>query len=113
MLRNTEHQRGGGAQSPERAIWQAVIFRALLDATNSIKKTYNGGKQHRYRDLDRLRADTWLRYSGSDFRMVCALAGIDPDFLRDAYVSGRIDPDRLRASEKTEFYRQRDSGLQD
>jgi hypothetical protein len=32
-------------------------------------------------------------------RLVCSLAGIDPDFLRSCYVEGRIRLDLLLASE--------------
>lgn len=77
---------------PERRMWQAVVYRAAVDAV--CPSTGDDGERNR-RD-----ADTWFRRAGKDFRMVCSLAGLDPDFIHDAYVAGKIDPDLLKASEK-------------
>lgn len=43
-------------------------------------------------------ADWWIRQGGRDYQTVCAMAGMDHDFLREAYEAGKIDPQILRAS---------------
>lgn len=77
--------------SPAKRLWQAVIYRALIDAH------YTGGNKDALRE-HRI-ADEWFRFGGRDFREVCALAGQDPDFVREAYINGRIDMRLLRSAE--------------
>jgi len=69
-------------KSPEQMLWQAVVLRAFLDAT---------GTKKRLREV----ADSCIRSSGY-FKVVVNRAGMDPDFLRDAYVAKRVDPKLLR-----------------
>ena len=77
--------------SPEKRLWQAVLFQAFRDAT------YTGdGRQER---IHQRKADAWIRAGGKDFRQVCSLAGMDPAFLRDAYIGGRVDAKLLRSNE--------------
>jgi len=78
--------------TPEQRLWQAVVYRAAMDALNPTDSD-EGLKAQR-------EADVWLRRNSKDFRRVCNLAGIDPDFIRDAYVAGRIDAQLLKSVEK-------------
>jgi hypothetical protein len=59
----------------ERDLWAAVIQRAVLDATGSLRDQKT--KSH----IEPARE--WFRRNGRDYRSVCALAGVDPDALRD------------------------------
>jgi hypothetical protein len=70
-------------KTPEQIMWQSVVFRAFLDAT---------GEERNPRD----EANSWIRRGGRDFKRVVSMAGMDPDFLREAYVSGRMNPNLLR-----------------
>lgn len=74
---------GSGA----RLLWQTVVHTAILDATALRKDGNNPGAPR----AERAAADAWIRSGGKWFRHVCALAGYDPDFLRGAYLAGRID----------------------
>lgn len=76
--------------TPENHLWQAVLLQAVTDAT------YRGETEALCRA--RHEADVWIRRGSKDFYQVCNLALIDPDFVRDAYVGGRIDADVLRAT---------------
>jgi len=77
--------------TPEKRLWQAVIYNAVVEATNPEAYGERGQWQRE--------ADTWLR-RGSDLHVVCALAGMDPDFVREAYISGKIDRELLKRQEK-------------
>lgn len=70
-------------QCPYRRMWQHVVLLAVRDAV--VPYSSKDGKHNR------IAADRWLRFGGKDFRQVCTSAGLDPDFIRDAYLSGRID----------------------
>jgi predicted DNA-binding transcriptional regulator AlpA len=68
----------------ERQLWAAVIQQALDDAAGAIGA--GGGKSKeqsdRYKRLIRRRARLWFKKGGADFRDVCALADMDPDWIR-------------------------------
>jgi len=81
--------------SPEQTLWQTVVIKALTDAT-AVDPSSTDDRRARHE------ADSWIRSGGKDYRRVCALAGLDPDFIREAYIDGRIDGALLRAKEKTE-----------
>jgi len=67
-------------ENPEIVFWRAVIARAWADAL----------QEHHSRDRDEARR--WLTDFSSDFRIVCHLAGIDPESLRDrAQATARQD----------------------
>lgn len=85
------HAHSGAAAS--REMWQAVLHRAFLDAT------YDGDA--RADKMEQITCDRWIRQCGKDFRQVCALAGMDADFLSDAYKSGRVDRHLLKGTEDT------------
>ena len=86
---------------PQQVLWLEVIARALTDAH------YKG--TNRVDLVESRRADTWLRTMSDDFQTVCALAGIGPHFLRDAYVSGRINMVGFKASERLRLSAIRDA----
>lgn len=77
--------------SGELQLWQTVLFTAVKDALE--------GQDQERPELERFRADRWIRSNGKDFRLVCALAGLEPEFIRSAYIAGRIRLDLLVASE--------------
>ena len=80
--------------TPEKRLWQSVVLRAVLDAT-AIDPSSD---ENRRAKPD---ADRWLHNGGRDFREACSLAGFDPDFIRGAYTSGRINAELLRSTEVT------------
>lgn len=83
-------------ESPDRLLWQSVIERAIFDA--SVQREKIGSGSSGTSAMQREQADNWLRRNTEDYRTVCALAGVDPDFLREAYTSGRIDIRAFRAA---------------
>lgn len=70
---------------PEKDLFAAVINRAVFDAG------YNGANREACNE--RRRAATWIRDAGEDFQLVCALAGVDPSYVRDRFIAGKA---RLR-----------------
>ena len=78
--------------SPEQILWQSVVLQAARDATAPKSKNI-------YTNRAKIEADVWFRRGGKQFRQVCMMAGFDPDFIRDAYIGGRIDGRLLRSSE--------------
>ena len=79
--------------TPEKQLWQSVIYRAALDATYPPQK--KRGKRSEA-EMARIDADRWFRQAGRDFREVCNLAGMDPDFVSGAYKAGRFDRTLLK-----------------
>jgi hypothetical protein len=80
---------GGNAMTGEQRLWQEVVLMAVTDATNPAP---HNAEEYRAK----VEARDWLEGGRSDFRRVCDLAGMDADFVRDSYRSGRIDRDALR-----------------
>jgi hypothetical protein len=72
---------------PEQKLAGAVLLLGIRDALG----VSCGRGPH-----DQSRADIWIRNCGPDFRFICAVAGVDPRFISDAYKSGKIDPEVLR-----------------
>jgi hypothetical protein len=67
----------------DRQLWAAVIMQALDDAAGKIE--YYGGNKaaaERHKRLVRRRARDWFINGGRDFKEVCALAGMEPDWVR-------------------------------
>ncbi|ABD46471.1 MULTISPECIES: hypothetical protein [Neorickettsia] len=58
----------------ERALWRAVILQAFMDSLTESKRTEDR--------LARISARGWLLGMCHDFRIVCALAGYDPYYVR-------------------------------
>lgn len=79
--------------TPEQKLWQAVLHQAFVDASRVNPSRSDDKRAMR-------EADSWIRSGGRDFRKVCALAGMAPDFLRDAYRSGKVDPKMLRSAQE-------------
>lgn len=67
-----------------RRLWQAVVLRAITDATADEYASAEDRAEQR-------RAHEWITGRGKDFRHVCDLAGLDPDFYADAYEAGGIN----------------------
>lgn len=78
--------------TPEKRLWQTVLMKAALDATAD--NPYSAENRYAKREADR-----WFRHSQRDFQTVCALAGMDADFIREAYIDGRINADLLRSKD--------------
>lgn len=78
--------------TPEQKLWQSVVLRAALDATSNPSSSSDDY-------IAQKNADAWMRTGGRDFREVCGLAGLDPDFIKEAYVGGRINAELLRSKE--------------
>lgn len=70
--------------SAARAMWQAVLYAALRDA-NGIVAATNGGENPK-KIISQ--AQSWL--GTRDFYEVCAHAGVDSNFILDAYRAGRF-----------------------
>lgn len=54
-----------------QALWQAVIIRAFMDACSPC----NNAKDK----INSLQARKWFSVKDSDFRLVCAFAGVNPE----------------------------------
>lgn len=85
----------------EQRMWQTVLFTAVTDALMEIKplKKNSTGHQirlHAQRKRLKKEADHWFRERSRKFEQVCSLAGMDPDFIHDSYVNGRIDLKALK-----------------
>lgn len=57
-----------------RALWRAVITQALMDAASSSKKPFY--------IMQKMKARAWLRGNSKDFQSVCALADMDPQYVK-------------------------------
>lgn len=73
---------------PERLLALAVIERALLDAAGG--RISNNDSQHTQRW-----AQEWLTGNSRGFNIICAIAGIEPDFLRDRFSNGDLDVSKI------------------
>lgn len=72
--------------SPEQALFQGVIIRAIMDARGLTVGV--GASSSR---VERERARTWLCDGGEDFKRVCALAGFEPSSITAAFKAGKFD----------------------
>ncbi len=89
--------------TPEQRLWQAVVFQAARDAT-AIRTTRGKANGAGTSSLDKSQADSFLR-GGRDLHFVCSLAGLDPEFIRDAYRNGRIERSALTYDRRTDVPR--------
>jgi hypothetical protein len=64
-------------EKQERQLWAAVIMQALDDATGVVVNADGRSKEG-----IRRRARDWFIKGGRDFKEVCALAGMEPDWIR-------------------------------
>jgi len=58
----------------ERSIWIAVITQAMMDALSRSQKPEE--------QFHKFEATRWLTDNSQDFRNVCSLADLDPDYVR-------------------------------
>lgn len=65
------------ADEAECRLWRAVIAQAIEDATAPLSENPRTRKE-------KLQAREWFIEAGKDFHHACALAGYDPDRIRDA-----------------------------
>lgn len=81
-----------------RLLWQSVLLCAVADALceNPSRDKNTAGTSV----LAKHQADSWIRGNGRWFRQVCDMAGMDPKFVRDAYIAGRIDRRWLKPDRK-------------
>lgn len=95
----------GAKQSSEQRMWQQVVLVALTDATRpALPPGLRSGTD------PQAEADQWLRDGGKEFRLVCDLAGLDPDFVRHRYLAGDMDPVAIRSAHKQSKGRPRHGG---
>lgn len=80
--------------TPERYLWQRVLEQAFVDATYD----GDGVESRRARDT----AHSWITNNGKDFKQVCLMAGMDPDFLSDRYKAGQVNRELLKAGKEKE-----------
>jgi hypothetical protein len=68
---------------PELALWRAVIAQAFADANHckprKTKRGGGGGTTY----AEQRHARLWLTKPSADFRLVCHLALLDPDAVRE------------------------------
>lgn len=72
--------------SPERRLWLGVLRQAIADLEVSDYRFASEG-QHRHAKSS---AEDWFKHPPRGFFMVCAMAGVDPDVVREAYSEGRL-----------------------
>ena len=66
------------AEHRERALWLAVVERALHDAYDPIHENGDGT----YKARSRAEATAWLDAGGNDYRRVLEYAGLDISYMR-------------------------------
>lgn len=76
--------------SPQNRLWVRVLLLAASDAT------YDGIDNRKIREREF--AERWFRHGGSDFNEVCALAGLEPEAVKRAYMAGRLNGELARSA---------------
>jgi hypothetical protein len=74
---NYQSKSSTNSESGQRALWVSVIAQAIFDATANL--TVSSRQEAKW---DRAAARSWLLDNNKDFAGVCALAGLDPDWVR-------------------------------
>lgn len=69
--------------TPEQRLWQAVLGQAISDAMMEDPQTLESM-------MDKKSARRWFDLADRNFRMVCELAGMNPDAVSEAWMSGSI-----------------------
>lgn len=87
----------------ERAVWRAVIMQALSDA---------GNRSHKQENLKaRREAIEWLTGFSEDFMLVCQLAGLEPDYVRErAQKAMEVGCTWRNDAKRTEIMRKKETG---
>lgn len=78
---------------PEQELWQTVIELGFVDALRP-------GPANAVDIRAKSEAIHWISRCTRDFREVCALAGMDPKFLSDAFNAGRVSSKDLKNTSK-------------
>ncbi|NBO18713.1 MAG: hypothetical protein EBV03_05680 [Proteobacteria bacterium] len=73
----------------EKAMWMAVITQAMMDALSRSSKVDEQYHKHE--------AIRWLTGNGKDFKMVCILADVDPEYIRSRVKKALAAPRLWRA----------------
>lgn len=89
MIRLDAGAREYGEVSGARLLWQTVLLRAVMDATAPFSR-------RRDHEVNKASAGRWIGDCGRDFRLVCHLAGVDPEFLSERFRAGQVDGCALR-----------------
>ncbi|MHB2165730.1 hypothetical protein [Alsobacter sp. R-9] len=87
-------------ESPELALWCAVIRQAVSDAVDSVASDSVSAAA-------RQKARVWFVRKGKDFREVCTLAGVDPDQVHAAMTKRIADADGITIEEALARYNPR------
>ncbi len=70
-----------------RRLFGAVLICGIKDALSDVPRTSEGaGGWQVQKDA----STNWITRNSKDFQEVCELAGLDPEFIRDAFMSGKI-----------------------
>ncbi len=102
LLHDSRGIQSGDSQAERcRNMWGKVVLNEVLAALWE-GNTCNSKGYPSPAEFARRHADSWLRNCGRDMREVCDLAGIDPEFLSQAYISGRIKKAVLEKPELAE-----------
>ena len=83
---NDARELAGEQAARTRELWASVLLTAFNDAAD-FEAPENATSQRR---ADQRAARRWLNHGGKDFRMVCDWAGVNPDAVRERWLSGKI-----------------------
>ncbi|MBL4917455.1 hypothetical protein [Szabonella alba] len=78
-----------GRSSPERALWQEVLYRVISDA----RLDSDGGKIPRRRQEEYTEARAYLTEPSEDLALVCEMAGVDMGALVERIAEKIFLPD--------------------
>jgi hypothetical protein len=78
---------------PERVLWLAVINQAFNDALAPYVRDASEG-------IERRQARSWFRTTNPDFKIVCELAELNPQYVFDQYIKAAPRRQRPLYSEK-------------
>lgn len=93
--------RGQSEAAKIRALGLAVIYRAAQDAYGiDLAGISSPGS------VKRLKSEgaAWFRTAGRGFRDICAMAGVDPDDVRERFLDGRLER-QVREANRTQAAR--------
>ena len=83
---NDAREMAGEQAARTRELWASVLLTAFNDAAGPVDPDTVTSQ----RRADQRAARRWLDHGGRDFRLVCSLAGVDPDAVRENWLSGKI-----------------------
>lgn len=65
------------AKGPEIVLWRAVLTQAITDARRKLADNTMRPEA----EVNKAQATEWIRSNCADFRAVCELADVDPDYM--------------------------------